>query len=485
MTATFTLAQQELIDGQLGEPGEHLDAELADANTGAALGSQRQTTAAALEAALQAAARVHREGIWFALDPADRADRLASVAAALQQRQEAMAQADARLTGVPITVTRMMSGSYADTLTGPIAQVIAGECTRNLATDGRPVWLDRIPWGPAAVLVPWNAPLGVAATKIAHALAVGAPVILKAPEWAPASCSLFAEAVAEAGLPPGVFQLVQGGPDIGRALVADPRIAAISFTGGTPAGREIAVAAAHRLAQVHLELSGNNPAVILADADPATVAAQIVPGIVKLNGQWCEAPRRIYVPRALHDALISALLARMATETLGSSLDEDTTIGPLSHRNHRDKVAGQVAALVAGGAIATPALPVPAGAGFFVAPTVVTGAQHDGAAAEIFGPVVTVIPVDSEEQAVQLANDSQYGLAGYVFGGDESRALAVGRRLRVGEVKVNGSSLLNLAPEADQSFFGLSGIGGHGSLESFRLFTGARMTGVDDPNWPI
>lgn len=485
MTAAFTTVQQDLIDGELAEPEVRLDAELADANTGAVLAQQRQTGAAALEAALAAAARVHDSGSWFGLGAAGRSERLAAVAAALRSREEAIAQADALLTGVPITVTRMMAGSFAETLTGPIKSVVDGECTRDLTTAGRPVWLDRIPWGPAAILVPWNAPLGVATTKIAHALAVGCPVILKAPEWAPLSCSLLAEAVAEAGLPPGVFQLVHGGPEIGRALVRDPRMAVISFTGGTAAGRDIAVAAAQRLAPVHLELSGNNPAVILDDADPAAVADQLVPGAVKLNGQWCEAPRRIYVPQALHDALVTALLARMAAETMGSSLHESTTIGPLSHRGHRDKVAGQVAALVAAGARATASQPVPSDDGFFIAPTVVTGAPHDHVTEEIFGPVVIVIPVADEQTGVRLANDSQYGLAGYVFGGDESRALAVGRQLRVGEVKVNGSSLLNLAPDAEQSFFGLSGIGGHGSAESFRLFTGARMTGVDDPNWPI
>jgi len=484
VTATFTAIQQDLIDGNLAEPQVRLDAELADANTGEHLAHQRQTEAADLERALAAADRVHRSGSWLDLGAEGRAERIAAFAAALRPLEEAIAQADARLTGVPITVTRMMAGSLADTLVAPVARVASGACTRDMSVDGRPVWLDRIPRGPAAVLVPWNAPLGVATTKIAHALAVGCPVILKAPEWAPASCSLFAQA-AEAGLPPGVFQLVHGGPAVGSALVADPRIAVISFTGGTATGRDIAASAAPRLVPVHLELSGNNPAVVLDDADPTAVAAQLVPGAVKLNGQWCEAPRRVYVPKALHDDLVAAMLARMRQETMGSSLSDTTTFGPLSHRAHLNKVRSQVGALVAAGATATAAMPAPEDNGCFFAPTVVTGAEHDGSAQEIFGPVVIVIPVADDRTAVALANDSQYGLAGYVFGAKESRALEVGRRLRVGEVKINGTSLLNLAPDAEQSFFGLSGVGGHGSEESFRLFTGARMTGVDDPSWPI
>ena len=476
MTATFTAIQQDLIDGNLAEPQVRLDAELADANTGEHLAHQRQTEAADLERALAAADRVHRSGSWLDLGAEGRAERIAAFAAALRPLEEAIAQADARLTGVPITVTRMMAGSLADTLVAPVARVASGACTRDMSVDGRPVWLDRIPRGPAAVLVPWNAPLGVATTKIAHALAVGCPVILKAPEWAPASCSLFAQA-AEAGLPPGVFQLVHGGPAVGSALVADPRIAVISFTGGTATGRDIAASAAPRLVPVHLELSGNNPAVVLDDADPTAVAAQLVPGAVKLNGQWCEAPRRVYVPKALHDDLVAAMLARMRQETMGSSLSDTTTFGPLSHRAHLNKVRSQVGALVAAGATATAAMPAPEDNGCFFAPTVVTGAEHDGSAQEIFGPVVIVIPVADDRTAVALANDSQYGLAGYVFGAKESRALEVGRRLRVGEVKINGTSLLNLAPDAEQRF--------HGSEESFRLFTGARMTGVDDPSWPI
>lgn len=472
----------DLIDGDTAETTECLGEDLTDANTGTVLAPQRGTDPESVTRAIAAAQRVHDEGGWADLGVSGRRRYLAALATELGDRAELMATADAVSTGVPISVTRLVAGSLAGTMTGA-AEVIES-MSGDRAVAGRRVHMDRVARGPAAILVPWNAPLGIAAGKIAYALGAGCPVIMKAPEWAPFSCSIFAEAVRAAELPGGVFQLVHGGPTVGQRLVSDPVLRVVSFTGSTETGRQIAATAAGRLATVHLELSGNNAAIVMDDADLGDAASHLVSGFTKLNGQWCEAPRRVYVPEALSDGLIDALTEQLGRMRIGSSLDPLTTMGPLSHRRHLDEVTGRVARLRDSGATVLPVGKVP-GEGNFMAPTLIWEVAHDPEAAEIFGPVLIIHPVPDIDTAIAYANDTPYGLAAYVLGRDIDRGMHIAGRLRAGEVKINGSSLLNLADGVEQDFFGASGLGAHGDAANVRLFAGARTRGVDDPRWPI
>lgn len=476
------LGQCDLIDGESMKPTRVLDGDVVDANSGAVLDRQRGTDPLSVERAIDAARRVHDSGAWSSLGSAGRRPYLDALAEELRNKAETIAVADAVTTGVPIGVTRLVAGSLAGAMTH--AFDVLEKMTGQRDTDGRRVHADRIARGPAVILVPWNAPVGIATGKIAYGLAVGCPVIVKAPEWAPLSCSVIADAARAAGLPPGVFQLVHGGPMVGQLLVENPAVRVVSFTGSTATGRLIASVVAGRLASLQLELSGNNAAVVMADADLDETARHLVSGFTKLNGQWCEAPRRVYVPAALQEDLVASLSAELAKIRIGSSLDPLTTFGPLVNRHHAARIKHSVAGLRDAGATVLPVGEIPDQGSFF-APTLVCDVAHERGADEVFGPVLKIHSVSDEDAAIAQANDTDYGLAGYVFGADVEMAMRAAGRLRVGEVKVNGTSLLNLAPGVEQDFFGASGLGAHGDEANVRLFSGARTRGVDDPRWPL
>ena len=379
----------------------------------------------------------------------------------------------------------MLGGSLGGAFRGAIAQLHSGWTHTELPGPVRPVELLRLPWGPAAVLVPWNAAAPMAAGKVAMALAAGCPVLLKPPEWSPLGCNLLADAIDRVGLPAGVFQMVHGGPAVGAAITSDPRVRVVSFTGGLGAGRAIARAAAEHFPALQLELGGNNPAIVRADADIDATAASLASGMIKLNGQWCEAPGKVLVGRSQHDSLVDALRDHLGRYRIGHHLDDATQFGPLSHEGHRRHLDAQVERLTSLGGDLLIAGESPALDGWFWPGRVVVGVDPSSCVDELFGPVVTVHPVDDDDEAVRLANDTPFGLAGYVFGADLDAAQAVGRRIRFGEVKINGTSVLDLTPTSTQSFWGASGIGGHGSTEVYRSFLGSQIVGVDHADAPI
>jgi betaine-aldehyde dehydrogenase len=207
--------------------------------------------------------------------------------------------------------------------------------------------------------------------------------------------------------------------------------------------------------------------------------------MVKLNGQWCEAPGKVLVARELHDSLVSALERHLREVRIGSAGDEQAQLGPLAFEAHRSRLDAQVQQLVDTGAKVVIAGDVPGLPGWFWAPRIIVGASASDAVDEMFGPVVTFHPVDSDDEAIAIANDSPYGLAGYVFGTDIAAAMDVARRIRFGEVKINSTSLLDMSPRSVQSFWRSSGVGGHGDTDVFRFFCGSQIVGIDRPGLPI
>jgi betaine-aldehyde dehydrogenase len=333
------------------------------------------------------------------------------------------------------------------------------------------------------VILPWNAPAPMAVKKLAFAIAAGATTVLKPSPESPWSAQLIMEAVQRSGIPTGVVNLVTGGSAVGAQLTADPRVRAIAMTGSTGTGRLIAAAAAPHFTRLHLELSSNNAAIVRADADISHTAKAVVGGALKLSGQWCEAPRRIVVDSAIIGDFVNAVESELANWKIGSSLDEKTQLGPVAYRGRLDQLRSQRDALrQAANEIIT--VGAQRTEGWFFEPTIALG-PHVELSSEIFGPMLVIEPSFGDAAAVRQANDGQVGLAGYVFSADEDAARVLGLQLDVGEVKINGTSVLDMAGESAQSFFGSAGLGGHGDGDLLSFFTGKRIVGTDRPGLPL
>jgi acyl-CoA reductase-like NAD-dependent aldehyde dehydrogenase len=443
------------------------------------------TTPDDLERALRHAERSYDGRPWDDEARHQRAEVLERVAALLEGRTEEIARADALTSGTPISFTRTVAGFLPFRIRATAADLVNTPRVTALEAGGRDVRLYKVPWGPAAILTPWNGPSFIPAAKVVSAVAAGCPVILKPSEHAPASAQIVAECFVEAGLPRGAFQIVHGSGDVGARLTSDPRIKVVAFTGGPGAGRAIARAGVEDFKVLQLELGGNNPVVVLEDADVDVTADGILEGMTKINGQWCEGPGKVLAPRGMVAPLVEALTARIAKLVVGHSLDEASEVGPISNQPHFATLQSRVEGLWELGATIHKPAQLPDLPGLFMSPTVAVGADPEKATAELFGPLVSVHAVDSDDEALRIANAHPSGLDAYVFGTDTERAIEVGSRIIAGEVRVNGAKVADLGDDSAQSFWGPSGIGGHGPNESVRVFCGDRVVGVDSPDLPL
>lgn len=474
----------QLVAGEWTTPTQQLDLVLEDPFRGVPLGAAAATSDADVERAIASAAAAYDEGRWLALPVERRAEVLDAIGDALEAELPRIAALEAFATGVPVRQTSIV-GVIVPGAFRLAAQMLRGGVLRDDQTSesGHPVEVHRLPLGPAVCLVPWNAPAPMAAHKVASALAAGAPTILKPSEYAPYGTSELARVVgrvlAEAGVHPGMFQLLQGGPHVGGLLVRDPRVRAVSFTGGAIGGRAVAVACAEDFTALQLELGGNNPLVVMPDADPEAAATAAVDLLTTLNGQWCRALGRLVVPATMADEVLGRALDRLARLRAGDPLDPETDLGPMVHSRHAARLRQEIATREATGGTAHASTELPAGSGSFLAPTLVTGVPGAAATEEMFGPVATVHTYETEAEAMALANGTPFGLEGYVVGTDTERALAVARQVRAGEVKVNGSTIMSLHLMTPRPAWGLSGLGEEGTVETIRIFTGARVVGVE------
>ncbi|NGN94781.1 aldehyde dehydrogenase [Nocardioides sp. KC13] len=438
-----------------------------------------------VERALRHAEQTYDVGRWDEEARHERAEMLERVAALLESRTEEIARTDALTSGTPISATRTVASFLPFRIRATAADLREIPRVTALEAGGRDVRLYKVPWGPAAILTPWNGPSFIPAAKVVSAVAAGCPVILKPSEHAPGSAQIVVECFVEAGLPSGALQLVHGAGDVGARLTADPRIKIVSFTGGPGAGRAIARAAAEDFKVLQLELGGNNPVIVLDDADVDVTADGILDGMTKLNGQWCEGPGKILAHRSQVGPLLDALTERISKLGVGHSLDDDTHVGPISNGPHFQTLQTRIDGLRELGATIHQPAALPELGGCFLSPTIASGADPDRATAELFGPLVSLHAVDSDEEALRIANAHPSGLDAYVFGTDTDRAIEVGSRIVAGEVRVNGAKVADLGDDSAQSFWGPAGIGGHGPAESVRVFCGDRVVGVDSPDLPL
>lgn len=472
------------IDGTPEQSEIADDTTLNDPNTGEVLQHSRSSSPSQVDRAIAAADAAHRDGRWRSLTPEARADVLDRFAHELQAVAEDIAVADALNSGVPIGITRGFATGIVDVVTDVADRLRRrGDSVRVEAGD-RTVVKTRVPWGVAALILPWNAPAFMVTKKLAYALAAGATTVVKPSSFSPWSAQIVVAAAHRAGFPAGSVNLVTGTGSMGRTLVSDPRVRAISMTGSTTTGQAIASSAGANLTRLQLELGSNNPALVRADANLQLTASQLIRGVTKLSGQWCEAPRRVYVHRNTYEPLIEALTHELDSLQIGSSLDDTSEVGPLAYRARVEELDAQLSALKAQGAnIYRATVNAPERSSFF-APTLAYGEGLE-LTDEVFGPLLTITPYDDEAAAIELANHGSHGLAGYVFTANEPEGLHLAMALEAGEVKVNGTSVLDMADDSAQGFFAQSGIGGHGNDEVLEFFTGWRIVGTDQDNLPI
>jgi aldehyde dehydrogenase (NAD+) len=386
---------------------------------------------------------------WSATSREERGKFLQRITEGLQARMMDIANTVAGEVGMPINLSMMIQAGLPTMTFGSMAQIVDTFPFEEQVGSSLVV---REPVGVVGCITPWNYPLHQIAAKVAPALAAGCTVVLKPSEVAPLNAFILAEIIDEVGLPAGVFNLVTGtGPVVGEAIAAHPDVDMVSFTGSTRAGKRVAELAAQSVKRVALELGGKSPNVILDDADFERAVADGVGKCYLNSGQTCSALTRMLVPRA-RLAEAEEIAARTAeTYTVGDPLADGTRLGPLVSAAQRDRVRGYIrkgieegAKLVTGGAEQPEGL----AKGFFVRPTVFSDVRTDMTIAqeEIFGPVLSILPYDTEEEAIAIANDTIYGLAGGVWSGDPERAKRVARQLRTGQVEVNGGSFNPLAP---------------------------------------
>jgi betaine-aldehyde dehydrogenase/5-carboxymethyl-2-hydroxymuconic-semialdehyde dehydrogenase len=339
----------------------------------------------------------------------------------------------------------------------------------------------RRPSGPAVVITPWNAPFMLATWKLAPALAAGCTVVLKPAEWSPLSASLLAGLAGEAGFPPGVLNVVQGlGEDVGAALVSDPRVRRISLTGSPETGRAVAVAAAQNLVPFTAELGGKGPLLVFADAD-LEAAARRAAGQYDDAGQVCLAGTRLLVEESVAERFLDLFHRSVDEHVLGDPRDEATTISPLIHRDHLDRVAGFVErARAAGDEIVRGGRVSDELGGLWYEPTLVRPRSNDSEIVqhEVFGPVLTLQTFGDEENAIELANSTRYGLSAIVYTRSHERAERVGRALRAGTVWVNTYLVRDLT--APFGGIGISGLGREGGDHALDFYSDLETLQIEE-----
>jgi len=483
-----------MADRKLFIGGEHLDAadgkefESIDPATGEAFTTVAQAGKADAEKAIAAAREAFDDGRWSGLAPAKRAGFLLKIAEGIKASGAELAELESRDSGGTIRKTKGDVGGAVHTF-----RTAAGLATEVPIQETLPVtvapgpslnYVRHEPIGVCAGIIPWNFPLLMAAWKIAPAIAAGNTVVLKPSENTPCTALELAQIIKEAGVPDGVVNVIPGfGPGAGETLVASMDVDKIAFTGSTATGRRILQLASSNIKKVTLELGGKSANIILDDADLSLAVDGAIWGIYYNAGQVCNAGSRLLVHRSLHDEVVDRLVAKAERIAVGPPLDKGSAMGPIVSKTQLDTVERYVTIGQDEGAkLATGGERVAVAGhekGFFFAPTIFTGVDNKMRIAqeEIFGPVLVVIPFDDDDEAVGIANDSIYGLAGGIWSSDPARAMGIADRIRTGTIWINDYHLIN--PRYPFGGYKQSGIGREHGTYGFLEYTEAKHVHVD------
>jgi aldehyde dehydrogenase (NAD+) len=424
--------------------------------------------AADIDAAVAAARSTFDSGIWRSTSIAERGEFMKALAAAMWARSEELIQATTAEMGSPIAQTRMAQVPGAIMMLEYYAAMAAGLSTSERRTGVLGDWtVVREPVGVVGAIIPWNGPMYMSMYKLGPALLTGCSIVLKPPPEAPLSSYLLAEAVMESGIPAGVVNIVAADRAAGRHLVSHPGVDKVAFTGSTAAGRWIMEECAKSIKRVTLELGGKSAALVLDDADIKNAVDTVVAGVTANNGQICVANTRLIVSAKRHDDIVEAIADRFRDIQVGDPWDEATGVGPLVAERQRTRVLGYIdagkdegATLVEGGG-----RPEHLDKGWYVEPTLFANVDNGMRIAreEIFGPVLSVIKYHDEKEAVDLVNDSSYGLGAAVFSQDIQKANDIAREIRAGTVNINAHTFDFALPFGG---FKQSGIGREGGPEA-------------------
>lgn len=478
----FKNPDQFFIDGEWVKPSSDAKIDVINSSTEELFVRVAEAQEADINRAVAAARQAFDHGPWPAMKPTDRAHYLEAIAAEFDKRVEISAQIFTTESGMVYGASQARSTSlsddyryYAD-LAGSFAFV-----EEHRPRSGNLGLIIREPVGVVAAIIPWNSPAGLIANKCAPALLAGCCLIVKVSPEAPGAAYVLAEVCEAVGLPPGVVNIVTADREVSELLVRHPDVDKISFTGSTAAGQRIASICGERIARCTLELGGKSPALILDDYDIETAANLLGAVAISLTGQGCSLLTRIIVTRKRHDEMVDALSAVFEKVAVGNPFDPAIQMGPLAMRRQRDRVEGYIAKGIEEGAtLATGGRrPAHLDRGFFVEPTVFGHVDNHATIAreEIFGPVLSVIPVEDEADAVETANDTIYGLNASVFTNDAERAYAIARKLRSGTVGHN-----SFQTDFRIAFGGFkqSGIGREGGVEGLFPFLETKTVILDD-----
>jgi aldehyde dehydrogenase (NAD+) len=465
-------ADRFFIGGQWVQPSSDATIKVIDPGTEELYFSVAEAQAADISRAVEAARQAFDTGPWPRLTHAERAGYLRAIGAELSRRSDDIGQIWPRESGVLHAIARF-GGAGAQATFNAFADLAGTFAFEEPAkpTAGEFGLIVREPVGVVGAIIPWNAPMGLISNKVAPALLAGCSVVLKSSPEAPGEGYLIAEAAEAVGLPPGVLNVLTADREVSELLVRDPRVDKITFTGSTAAGRRIASICGERIARCTLELGGKSAAVILDDMDIETAAKTLSRAECFLSGQVCSSLTRIVVTRQRHDELLEALAGTFSQVRVGDPFNAQTQMGPLAASRQRDRVEGYIAKGISDGFTLATGGGRPKGLdrGWFVEPTVFGNVTNRSVIAqeEIFGPVLSVIPAQDEQDAIAIANDTIYGLNASVFTNDVNRARQVAGQLRSGTVGHNA-----FRTDFGVAFGGFkqSGIGREGGREGLLPF---------------